>query len=257
MTFLTQAARHLVRREAARTISRAGVRSFSALDAYSDYGKHVFTGKVAEEYLSKQGASGDILKDPNWVNTHADTVAAAVFDWAADEGANVYCHWFQPMASGGVRHGLSGQVHNMMLKFDTNGNVMKDFKGKTLIKGETDGSSYPNGGLRETHCAGGYLAIDTSSPIFLRGDTIFIPSVFVTYYGAALDEKTPLLRANAALDKEGCRLMKHLGLDVSSGIQTNIGLEQEIFLIPRDAYYRRPDLQLTGRTVTGAKVVCG
>ena len=139
----------------------------------------------------------------------------------------------------------------MMLKFGPDGTVQKDFKGKTLTKGETDGSSYPTGGLRGTHCAGGYLAVDTSSPIFLRGDTIFIPSVLVSYYGQALDEKTPLLRANAALDKHGSRLLAHLGLDVSSGIQTNIGLEQEIFLIPREEYYRRPDLQLTGRTLIG------
>lgn len=139
----------------------------------------------------------------------------------------------------------------MMLKFNEDNEVVKDFKGKTLTKGETDGSSYPNGGLRGTHEAGGYLAVDTSSPIFLRGDTVFIPSVLVSYYGAALDEKTPLLRANAALDKHGCRLLKSVGLDTSSGIQTNIGLEQEIFLIPREQYYRRPDLQLTGRTLIG------
>ena len=170
---------------------------------------------------------------------------------AIDRGANVYCHWFQPMASSGVRHGLTGQVQNMMLEFDSNMEVKQDFKGKTLIKGETDGSSYPNGGLRGTHQAGGYLAIDTSSPIFCRGDTIFIPSAFVSYYGAALDEKTPLLRANAAIDKEGSRLFSLLGLDCSSGVQTNIGLEQEIFLIPRDQYYRRPDLQFTGRTIMG------
>jgi len=139
----------------------------------------------------------------------------------------------------------------MMLKFNSDGEVVQDFKGKTLIKGETDGSSYQNGGLRATHQAGGYLAVDTSSPIFLRGDTIFIPSVFVSYYGAALDEKTPLLRANAAIDKHGSRLLKHLGLDVSNGIQTNIGLEQEIFLVPRQQYYRRPDLQMVGRTLIG------
>jgi glutamine synthetase len=142
----------------------------------------------------------------------------------------------------------------MMMKFNTDTNeVMFDFKGKDLIKGETDGSSYPNGGLRGTHCAGGYLAVDTSSPIFLRGDTIFVPSALVSYYGHALDEKTPLLRANAALNKQATRLLKHLGMDVTKkgGIKTNIGLEQEIFLIPRDQYYRRPDLQFAGRTVIG------
>lgn len=176
---------------------------------------------------------------------------AKLFYRATDRGANVYCHWFQPMASSGVRHGLTGQVQNMMLKFNSEGVVEQDFKGKTLVKGETDGSSFPNGGLRGTHCAGGYLAVDTSSPILCRGDTIFIPSAFVSYYGHALDEKTPLLRSNAALDEHGSRLFSLLGGDSSSGVQANIGLEQEIFLIPREEYYRRPDLQLTGRTIMG------
>merc|ERR1712048_390087 len=118
-------------------------------------------------------------------------------------------------------------VQNMMLEFNSDGEVKQDFKGKTLVKGETDGSSYPNGGLRGTHCAGGYLAVDTSSPIFLRGDTIFVPSAFVSYYGDALDEKTPLLRSNAALNTQGTRLLKHLGLDASErgGLVSNIGLE--------------------------------
>jgi len=227
-----------------------GTRSAS-LEAYGDYGKHLFKGTVADEYLKKHGASAALLDDPSWTQTNADTVAAAVLDWAIDNGANVYCHWFQPMASGGVRHGLSGQVQNMMMEFDQkSGDLKFDFKGKTLVKGETDGSSYPNGGLRATHTAGGYLAIDTSSPIFLRGDTIFIPSAFVTYYGAALDEKTPLLRANEAMSKEGTTLLKSLGLETDH-LVTNIGLEQELFLIPREQYYRRPDLQMTGRTVIG------
>ena len=115
-----------------------------------------------------------------------------------------------------------------MLKFDRETNELKfDFDGGDLVKGETDGSSYPNGGLRATHTAGGYLAIDTSSPIFLRDDTIFIPAVFVSYYGMALDEKTPLLRANEAMSNHGKRLLKLLGLDCS-GLKANIGLEQEI-----------------------------
>jgi glutamine synthetase len=248
--FSSAAVRQLARREAARS-SKGAVRSMASLEQFDEYGKYLFTGKVADEYLKKHGASGEILKDPSWVDNNADLVANAVFDWALDHGANVYTHWFQPMAASGVRHGLTGQVHNIMLKFGKDGSVVKDFKGKTLVKGETDGSSYPNGGLRATHTAGGYLAVDTSSPIFLRGDTIFIPSAFVSYYGHALDEKTPLLRANAALDKHGSRLLSLLGLDTSSGIQTNIGLEQEIFLVPRDAYYKRPDLQLTGRTIIG------
>jgi len=249
--FATSAAVKALARREATLKAVVNVRAMSQLAAYEDFGKNVFTGKVADEYLKKHGASVETLKDPNWVNNDADAVANAVFDWATDRGANVYCHWFQPMASSGVRHGLTGQVQNMMLKFNADGEIAQDFKGKTLIKGETDGSSFPNGGLRGTHCAGGYLAVDTSSPILCRGDTIFIPSAFVSYYGHALDEKTPLLRSNHALDNQGSRLFSLLGGDASSGVQANIGLEQEMFLIPREEYYRRPDLQLTGRTIMG------
>lgn len=180
-------------------------------------------------------------------------ILVPILNRAVDRGANTYCHWFQPMAASGVRHGLTGQVQNMMMKFNRKTNdVEYDFDGKMLTKGETDGSSYPNGGLRATHTAGGYLAIDTSSPIFLRGDTVFIPSAFVSYYGAALDEKTPLLRSNAAISKHGKRLLKHLGLDIGDkDVVSNIGLEQEFFLVDRQHYYRRPDLQLAGRTIIG------
>jgi glutamine synthetase len=203
--------------------------------------------------VKKHGSSADILDDPSWTKTHSDTVAKAVLDWAVDRGANTYCHWFQPMAASGVRHGQTGQVQNMMMKFNSSTNDVEfDFDGKMLVKGETDGSSYPNGGLRATHQAGGYLALDTSSPIFLRGDTVFIPSAFVSYYGAALDEKTPLLRSNMAISKHGKRLLAHLGLDIGDReVVSNIGLEQEFFLVPREAYYRRPDLQMAGRTVIG------
>jgi glutamine synthetase len=137
-----------------------------------------------------------------------------------------------------------------MIEFDKDGRPVWDFKGKNLLRGETDGSSYPNGGLRATHRAGAYLVIDTTSPIMLRGDTIFIPACMISYRGHALDEKTPLLRAQDALSREGTRLLKLLGWNVK-GLQTNIGLEQEFFLIPREAYNRRPDLQLAGRTVIG------
>mmetsp|Transcript_8757 Transcript_8757/g.19635 ORF Transcript_8757/g.19635 Transcript_8757/m.19635 type:complete len:725 (+) Transcript_8757:115-2289(+) len=242
-----------VQRHAIGASSIGATRTMASIEPYADYGKAVFTGRVADEYLKKHGSSADILDDPSWVKTHSDTVAAAVLDWAVDRGANTYCHWFQPMASSGVRHGQTGQVQNMMMKFNRKTNDVEfDFDGAMLIKGETDGSSYPNGGLRATHQAGGYLALDTSSPIFLRGDTVFIPSAFVSYYGAALDEKTPLLRSNAALSKHGKRLLAHLGLDIGDGdVVSNIGLEQEFFLVPRDQYYRRPDLQMAGRTIIG------
>eukprot|EP00585_Thalassiosira_rotula_P013231 CAMPEP_0196130474 /NCGR_PEP_ID=MMETSP0910-20130528/828_1 /TAXON_ID=49265 /ORGANISM="Thalassiosira rotula, Strain GSO102" /LENGTH=720 /DNA_ID=CAMNT_0041389783 /DNA_START=79 /DNA_END=2241 /DNA_ORIENTATION=- len=247
------AARSLLSRTVRRASAMGATRTMASIEPYADYGKGVFTGRVADEYLKKHGSSADILDDPSWTKTHSDTVAKAVLDWAVDRGANTYCHWFQPMAASGVRHGLTGQVQNMMMKFNRSTNDVEfDFDGDMLIKGETDGSSYPNGGLRATHTAGGYLALDTSSPIFLRGDTVFIPSAFVSYYGAALDEKTPLLRSNAAVSKHGKRLMAHLGLDIGDrDVVSNIGLEQEFFLVPRDQYYRRPDLQMAGRTIIG------
>jgi len=164
--------------------------------------------------------------------------------------ASVYCHWFQPLGSSGVRHGMSGQVQNHFFEFDRSGTPVWDFKGKNILKGvysyiynyfslvvkynmnqilhalkkgETDGSSYPNGGLRATHAAGGYLSVDPTSPIFLRGDTIFIPACLVSYFGHALDEKTPLLRSCDALSKQGARLLNLLGYKVK-GLVTNIGM---------------------------------
>ena len=216
------------------------------------FGDHCFKGAVAKKYLSKYGETDKLLMDVTWPSQpgKADIVAKAVLDWAVDNGASVYCHWFQPMASSGVRHGLSAQVHQTMYEFDKDGKPFFKFDGEALLQGETDGSSYPNGGMRATHCAGGYLSIDPLSPIFLREDTVFIPAAFVSYNGDALDEKTPLHRAVEAMSKEGTRLLKLLGYEVD-GLINNIGLEQEIFLVPRHAFYRRPDLQFTGRTIMG------
>ena len=142
------------------------------------------------------------------------------------------------------------QVHNTFFSFGSDGKPVFEFKGKELLKGETDGSSYPSGGLRATHTAGGYTILDPTSPVFIRGDTVYIPTVFVSFYGHALDEKTPLLRSMAALSKEGVRLCKNLGYDIGA-VNPNIGLEQEYFLIPRSSFYKRLDLQLTGRTIMG------
>lgn len=247
---------------------------------FEGYGENVFRGQIAAPYLEKQGLTAAVLDTPSWTTDgNADKVkprsvfifmlnakffnllppsfffpllqiAAAVLEWAVDRGATVYCHWFQPLAASGVRHGQSAQVQLRMIEFGSDGKPKWDFKGRDLLAGETDGSSYPNGGLRATHTAGGYLVVDPTSPIFLREDTIFIPACFVSYYGHALDEKTPLLRACDALSREGVRLLGLLGYKVKS-LMTMIGLEQELFLIHRDAYLKRPDLQLAGRTVMG------
>jgi len=216
------------------------------------YGTHKFKGKEAAKYLAKQKLPDTVL-DTLWTRDDAlaDKVAAAVLEWCRDHGATMYTHVFQPLGSGMMRLGQMGQVHNAMFNFDRKTGAIKyEFDGDILLHGETDGSSYQNGGMRATHTAGGYTALDPTCPMFIRGDTVFIPTVFVSWLGEALDEKTPLLRSMKAVSTEGQRLLKHLGYEVS-GVQPNIGLEQEFFLIPREAYYKRPDLQFAGRTIMG------
>lgn len=135
----------------------------------NEYGKHLFKGDVAGPYLEKHGLSKDTLNNSEWTkNGQAPQVAEAVLDWARDNGASTFCHWFQPLGSGGLRHGNSAGVQNRMFKFDRNGSLIWDFSANDLLYGETDGSSYPNGGLRATHRAGGYVVIDPTSPIFLK-----------------------------------------------------------------------------------------
>jgi len=228
------------------------LRKFSSYDMLNGYGKHLFKGSVANKYLSQVGLPAGTIETGNWHKNKAqsDKVATAVMNWATDNGASVFCHWFQPLGSSSVRHGMSSMVQNAFFNFDEDGSPVWNLKGKDLIQGETDGSSYPTGGLRATHTAGGYLTIDPTSPMWLRGDTVFVPAAFVTYHGHAIDEKTPLLRSAEALNREGTRLLKLLGYEVP-GLQSNIGLEQEFFLIPREAYMRRPDLQMAGRTLIG------
>jgi len=215
------------------------------------YGENVFKGKVAEPYLKKVGLKSSDLETGCWIHSteKSDKMAHAILLWGTDRGASSFCHWFQPLAST-FRHGDVGLVQNAMWEFGKDGQPKWDFKGKHLLRGETDGSSYPNGGLRETYRAGGYLTIDPESPIFLRGDAIFAPACFVSFDGKSLDEKTPLKRAAQSLSMNGTRLFRLLGVNLISIIK-NIGLEQEFFLVPRDKYYKRPDLQMVGRTVMG------
>ena len=149
-----------------------------------------------------------------------------------------------------MRHGQAGCVQVSIVEFDSNGKLAFNFSGRELLQSETDGSSFPNGGLRDTHRAAGYLVIDPTSPIFLRNDTVFIPACFVSYFGQSLDEKTPLHRSCQALTNEGTRLLGLLGYNVRS-LQTKIGLEQELFLVPREAYQKRLDLKMVGRTLMG------
>ena len=220
---------------------------------FESFGKKSFKGSVATKYLEVQGLPANTLDTPQWVtNGNIDKVAAALLCWAKDNNATLYCHWFQPLGAALLRHGQSAQVQQSMFEFDKLGKVEWNFKGKHLLKGETDGSSFPNGGLRVTYSAAAYLTLDPTSPVFIRGDTMFIPSAMISYYGHALDEKTPLLRASDVLSKEASKLLNLMKFKTTvSSVGMDIGLEQEFFFIPRSAYLKRPDLQLTGRTVLG------
>ena len=219
-----------------------------------DHGKNCFWGFSAAPYLVKVGLKATALEDPSWVKdaAKADKVAAAVMQWALDRGATSFAHWFQPLC-GFKRHGQSACVQLAMFEVDSkNRKPFWELRGKDLLKGETDGSSFPSGNLRATHMAGAYLTIDPLSPMFLSDDCIMIPACMVSYAGDALDEKTPLHRAEQALSREGSRLFKLLGHPIG-GLYTNIGLEQELFLVPDEPYRKRPDLIMCGRTLLGKR----
>jgi len=215
------------------------------------YGENVFWGVTASPFLMQEGLTIADIEDPSWTKdaAKADKVAAAVLQFAISRGAKSFCHLFQPMGAT-YRHGHVGCVQLAMFEFDKNMQPLWELKGKHLLQGETDGSSYPNGGMRATHTAGGYLCIDPISPMYVRDDCLYVPAAFVAYTGKSLDEKIPLHRACGALSREGVRLFKLLGYEIK-GMQINIGLEQEFFILPRKQFYRRPDLQFTGRTVMG------
>jgi len=217
------------------------------------HGDNCFWGAVAAPYLTKAGLKANALEDPGWVKdpATADKVAAAVMQWALDRGGSSFAHWFQPMC-GFKRHGQSGCVQLAMFEVGNDRKCFWQLRGKDLLRGETDGSSYPSGNLRATHMAGAYLTIDPLSAMFLSDDCIMIPACMVSYAGEALDEKTPLHRAEQALSREGVRLFKLLGHSIG-GLYTNIGLEQELFFVPDDAYKKRPDLVMTGRTLLGRR----
>ena len=176
----------------------------------------------------------------------ADTVACAMKDWALEKGATHYTHWFQPLT------GLGAEKHESFLQPVGGGKVIMEFKGKALIKGEADASSFPSGGLRATFEARGYTAWDPASYAFVKDGTLFIPTAFCSYTGEALDAKTPLLRSLDALSNEGVRIIRLFGDHDTKRINTTVGIEQEYFLIDKQIYDQRKDLIYTGRTLFGA-----
>ena len=192
------------------------------------------------EALKKTTENGEPL-----TSEVADAVAAAMKDWAMERGATHFTHWFQPMT------GITAEKHDSFLEPSGDGGILMEFSGKTLIKGEPDASSFPNGGLRATFEARGYTAWDPTSPAFVKEGTLYIPTVFCSFGGAVLDKKTPLLRSVDCVSRAAARLLSILGKDAR--ITTSVGAEQEYFLIPKHLYDLRPDLRLCGRTLFGCR----
>jgi len=176
----------------------------------------------------------------------ADVLANAMKDWALEHGATHYSHWFQPMT------GLTAEKHDSFISPMPDGRTVLEFSGKELIKGEPDASSFPSGGLRVTFEARGYTAWDCTSPVFIKGKTLYIPSAFCSYTGEALDKKTPLLRSMEALNKQAMRVLRALGETQAQSVMTTLGPEQEYFLVDSRFFEKRMDLILAGRTLFGA-----
>ena len=176
----------------------------------------------------------------------AEGAATAMKDWAVANGATHYTHWFQPLT------GITAEKHDSFISPAPDGGVIMEFSGKELIKGEPDASSFPSGGLRATFEARGYTAWDPTSFAFIKGKTLCIPTAFCSYSGHALDKKTPLLRSMEALNKQALRILRLFGNTEARAVRTNVGPEQEYFLVDKKLYDKRLDLRLTGCTLFGA-----
>ncbi len=176
----------------------------------------------------------------------ANVVANAMKDWAIENGATHYTHWFQPMT------GITAEKHDSFISPEGEDRVIMEFRGKELVQGESDASSFPSGGLRATFEARGYTAWDATSYAFIKDGTLYIPTAFCSYGGEALDKKTPLLRSMEAVNRQALRVVKLFGLTDVTSVKTTVGLEQEYFLIDRKDFEKRPDLIYTGRTLFGA-----
>jgi len=176
----------------------------------------------------------------------ANSIAEAMKIWAIEKGATHYTHWFQPMT------GITAEKHDSFISPVGDGRVIMEFSGKELVRGEPDASSFPSGGLRATFEARGYTAWDPTAHAFVKDNSLYIPTCFFSYTGAALDEKTPLLRSLDEVSREATRILRLFGDNETNRIHVSVGAEQEYFLIPKALYAQREDLRLTGRTLFGA-----
>ena len=224
------------------------------IDVEKIFGSNVFTlekmrerlpRNVYKELVSVMDKGGE-LSMPS-----ANVIAKAMKDWAVENGATHYTHWFQPLT------GITAEKHDAFITHpDEEGRMLTEFSGKELIKGEPDASSFPSGGLRATFEARGYTAWDITSPAFLKesscGTILCIPTAFCSYTGEALDKKTPLLRSMEALSDQALRIVRLFGNTEATKVTPSVGPEQEYFLVDRDLYLKRPDLMFAGRTLFGA-----
>ncbi|MGN8630826.1 glutamine synthetase III family protein [Blautia sp. HCP3S3_G3] len=213
------------------------------------YGSLVFNDKIMRTKLPKDMYKA--LKKTIENGTHleldvANSVAVAMKEWAIENGATHYTHWFQPMTN------FTAEKHDSFISPTGDGQIIMEFSGKELVKGEPDASSFPSGGLRATFEARGYTAWDPTSPAFIKDRTLYIPTAFCSYSGEALDKKTPLLRSMDALNVEALKVLKLLGNTEVKHITTTVGPEQEYFLVDKELYKQRKDLIFCGRTLIGA-----
>ena len=214
------------------------------------FGSMVFDSRVMKARLSADvyhSLKQTIQKGTKLDLSVANAVAAAMKDWAVENGATHFTHWFQPLT------GITAEKHDSFITPAPDGRVIMEFSGKELIKGEPDASSFPSGGLRATFEARGYTAWDPTSYAFIKGKTLCIPTAFCSYGGEALDKKTPLLRSMEALNKQALRVLKLFGNDDVKRVCACVGPEQEYFLVDKAMYDKRKDLIYTGRTLFGAK----
>lgn len=211
------------------------------------FGKYVFNRAKMQKYLPEnvfQQLSDVIDNGAHFNRAIADAVATGMKQWAQENGATHYTHWFQPLTEG------TAEKHDAFVEFDGKGGMIEEFSGKLLVQQEADSSSFPNGGIRNTFEARGYSAWDPTSPVFIVDDTLCIPTIFISYTGEALDYKAPLLRSLHAVDVAATAVCQYFDTQIKK-VHTNLGWEQEYFLVDEDLYHARPDLMLTGRTLMG------
>ena len=214
------------------------------------FGSKVFDDRVMKARLSAkvyQSLKKTIDEGTELDLSVANAVADAMKDWAIENGATHFTHWFQPLT------GITAEKHDSFISPSPDGRVIMEFSGKELIKGEPDASSFPSGGIRATFEARGYTAWDPTSFAFIKGKTLCIPTAFCSYGGEALDKKTPLLRSMEALNKQALRILKLFGNTSVKRVSTSVGPEQEYFLVDKEMFDKRKDLVYTGRTLFGAK----